>query len=246
MHCRLQTVCRAPGLPYAEIWQYLPNLSVVVLERDLNQRWKSYWLAQKTNDWDVTGSAAHKERLASLESSIPAIDTTFQYRHERWYNFVNSLFAEDGSLFWVPHINVAYDEVVSDPDGTRNRTMNMILSEPLSHNRNHTEEEEWYDMLPIDYGGYTVYHKKWQLPTSSFENCSSSPSVESHYGDAEEEVTMGSGSVTVSCRTFGYRVDPARFKKPGQIISGILSASESRKRRDVRCRWRSSGCILLC
>jgi hypothetical protein len=68
------------------IWKHTPNMTVVVLERDVEARWKLKWVADETGDWNVKGDAEDKKKIESM--IIPSVATAFRKIHEDWYRFI--------------------------------------------------------------------------------------------------------------------------------------------------------------
>lgn len=115
------------------IWKHTPNMTVVVLERDVKARWKSRWVAAKTQDWDTQGSLKHKVKIEAME--IPSIEISeskeyctkgndnpwrqlchFQSVHKHWYTFVRKTLSPN------ERVEVSFDEVVTkDGSEARNR-----------------------------------------------------------------------------------------------------------------------------
>lgn len=111
------------SLPQHEyLWNHAPNLTVVVLERDLDARWKSRWAAAQTGDWDTTGSSNHKETVKKLE--VPPLNISesdeicknenghwarlchFERHHKDWYKFVRAKTSSNKS------VEVSFDDTV--------------------------------------------------------------------------------------------------------------------------------------
>ena len=110
---------------HEQVWKSLPDLRIIILERAIEERWKSFWYAQKTGDWGVSGTSGHKESIA--KSQPPDIPSPFRERHERWYSRVRELTGSGGSLGHIPSLDVSFASVVSDPVGMRKQAMQMIL-----------------------------------------------------------------------------------------------------------------------
>jgi len=86
------------------IWKHTPNMTVVVLEREVQDRWKSRYVSAKINDWDTKGSFWHKEKMDNMMDTIPLLKESEQYcdnmdkewrqlchfeeKHKAWYKFV--------------------------------------------------------------------------------------------------------------------------------------------------------------
>lgn len=76
----------------------------IILERRIEDRWKSSWVAYETGDWDVFGSAVHQRNKESVY--VPPMSSTlneeicrsktrsnlcdFKRKHEEWYKFLRS------------------------------------------------------------------------------------------------------------------------------------------------------------
>lgn len=73
--------------------------------------------------------------------------------------------------------------------------------------------------------------------TGSLANCTppsdDDASAEILYGHSND-TAYASGTVTVSCRTFGYRIVEDSFRQVGPIVVGVMSAAKSQQRRQVR------------
>lgn len=89
------------------LWRYLPNLTAVVLEREVNDQWKSKYVAEKTKDWTFEYDSKHKQKVQTMH--IPPLNEVdaagfcdpkahayapalckFEERHVKWYEFVRT------------------------------------------------------------------------------------------------------------------------------------------------------------
>jgi chondroitin sulfate synthase len=86
---------------HKSLWGSLPNFVGAVLERNVEDRWRSSWVAYRYGDWDVKGNPKHKEVIAnatvppmnSLEANrfctkAEGVLCDFGRRHKKWYRFV--------------------------------------------------------------------------------------------------------------------------------------------------------------
>ena len=66
-----------------------PNSSfaMVILERNVQDRFRSYWFANHTGDWNVQGSKEHKEKLANM--TVPKA-ISFLNEHQ-WFKMVREI-----------------------------------------------------------------------------------------------------------------------------------------------------------
>jgi hypothetical protein len=111
------------------LWKNLfPNVRFVILERNLSDRWKSYWFAKTTGDWNTQGSAEHKQRLKQMSSNIPDVDPKFRKKHERYYKTIRRMLKKGGELHRTPSIEVSFTDVVGDsPVNLRNDILQTIF-----------------------------------------------------------------------------------------------------------------------
>ena len=88
------------------LWRNTPNLTIVVLERNVQDRWKSKWVAIQTGDWDTNGSLEHKNQIAAMDIPPIYVSETDEYcksskrimnsacnfgqSHKEWYEFVRA------------------------------------------------------------------------------------------------------------------------------------------------------------
>ena len=49
---------------HRKVWTQFPNLTTVVLERNVEERWRSLYVALKTDDWSHYGKKDHKEKVS--------------------------------------------------------------------------------------------------------------------------------------------------------------------------------------
>ena len=284
---------------HKQVWKSLPDLRIIVLERDIEERWKSWWYAQKTGDWDVSGSNGHKERIAN--SQPPDIPSSFRDRHERWYSRVRELTGRGGSLGHIPSLDVSFSSVVSDPVGMRKQAMQMFLlleptqpplaaekkvgdspttskeqRKPKTSNKD-TEQLEVAKMSSYESkssvesdDAYYYYYEETsegtktrirgslftptrQFQTGAYANCATTSNAGERF---DPSVGVESGTVTVSCNRFRYRLVEASFRRAGPILAGVLSSARAVERRKVswirsalsRERWTAfvSNLLVLC
>lgn len=111
-----------------ELWESLSAvaanpLRMVILERPVEERWRSYWVAQETGDWNVFGDPDHKSKLQQMEQQdggIPPVDSDFQEDHVSWYELVRAWQGD------VPRREVTYAEVITDPLALRASLLDMV------------------------------------------------------------------------------------------------------------------------
>lgn len=88
------------------IWRNLPNTTHVILNRDVESRWRSFYHAERTLDWSVKGSKWHKWWLK--HETIPPVAEDFIQEQNSWYRFVNE------SLDGLPRVlYMSYDEAIA-------------------------------------------------------------------------------------------------------------------------------------
>lgn len=94
---------------HPKIWHALQRryrFHMLILERDISQRWRSFWYAQHTNDWNTAGDKKHKDALAAL--AVPPIADDFRAQHEAWYQMIQKFVSSPDA----PHsMRLNYNEV---------------------------------------------------------------------------------------------------------------------------------------
>mmetsp|Transcript_2938 Transcript_2938/g.4020 ORF Transcript_2938/g.4020 Transcript_2938/m.4020 type:complete len:317 (-) Transcript_2938:66-1016(-) len=128
---------------HSYLWNHLPNLTVAVLERSVNDRWKSIWVAAQDGDWDTNGSESHKQKLVSSE--IPPVNESstacktkafvsmklqdqsicnFEQTHNSWYDYVRHQNPE--------RVEVDFSDVVVSDGAEAMRKMRSALQRKYS------------------------------------------------------------------------------------------------------------------
>lgn len=115
-HCQNRCVAGFKVFPehlalqqHEAILKKTPNLIAVILERNVEARWESRYVAAATGDWDTTGSAKHKKKFQELK--VPSINASTEFcnskdwrwkqlchfgsKHNDWYAFVRKILSPD-------------------------------------------------------------------------------------------------------------------------------------------------------
>ena len=74
---------------HAILWQSLSQqvpLAMIILERNVKDRWRSIRYARESKDWNVQGSAEHKIKVEATDPG--PIPERFKYNHEEWFRLV--------------------------------------------------------------------------------------------------------------------------------------------------------------
>eukprot|EP00931_Biecheleriopsis_adriatica_P121876 TRINITY_DN96932_c0_g1_i1.p1 TRINITY_DN96932_c0_g1~~TRINITY_DN96932_c0_g1_i1.p1 ORF type:complete len:215 (+),score=17.71 TRINITY_DN96932_c0_g1_i1:3-647(+) len=71
---------------HEDIWKSLPNMTAVVIERNVEARWRSHIFARLTGDWNHYGADDHRLHLDSF--TAPRMKPEFAKEHKKWYQFV--------------------------------------------------------------------------------------------------------------------------------------------------------------
>lgn len=108
-----------------QLWRLLPQPKVVVvLERPVEDRWKSWVLANTTGDWDVWGTAKHKEAIA--KQPTPPIAPWFRQEHLKWYELVRNESLSERPFGGAPVVYLDYAEtVITNPEECRKRLLQL-------------------------------------------------------------------------------------------------------------------------
>lgn len=196
-----------------KIWKTLvPNLRVVILERKIEERWRSVWVAKQTGDWNVHGTEDHKKKLAELEKKVPIVPDRFRSEHETWFSVVRSALKPGHLLEGVPQLDLAFYDVVGKPLEVRNQTLELIW------NRKGNPGVESKQMKGNDYDPS-------QHSTGAFANCVPE--------DTSALIQDSSDTVTVACKTFRYKLVQESFQRAGPLLVGVLSTATGAERRKV-------------
>lgn len=102
---------------HKEIWTELHkrhDFYMLILERNIAQRWRSFWFAKKTNDWNIAGDKSHKEALAAIDNELPPMENKFLREHEDWYRMVRAFVSSSGAPY---SLELNYDEVTQKKVG---------------------------------------------------------------------------------------------------------------------------------
>jgi len=93
---------------HRKVWTQFPNLTTVVLERNVEERWRSLYVALKTDDWSHYGEKDHKEKVAKMV--VPPIKNhvkfcnnknrfnvlcNFPNTHNEWFRFIRKTAPKD-------------------------------------------------------------------------------------------------------------------------------------------------------
>lgn len=100
------------------------SMSMIILERDVKERWRSKWFAEQTGDWQTRGSAEHKAQLA--KAKVPVVQSKFVVEHNRWYRRIRS-YANGKKEMPVVELDFA-NLTQQDVDVTRGILRGKILS----------------------------------------------------------------------------------------------------------------------
>jgi len=231
---------------HKHVWKSLPNFRMIILERNIEDRWKSYWFAQQTGDWDVLGTKEHKQELNTKigNNVIPQVSAEFKEKHKHWYNAVHEFLDGEGVSKDIPHLFIRYSDVINDPLTVREKALNMIFS-PSSNikgKRKHIKSESLSQIQSTSnrtsgsYNQENLQHSK----TGSFANCTNGP--DNKKIPLKVDSSLGSGKVTVSCQSFRYKVVVDSFRNVGSIITGVLSSAKEKHRREIiRETWASTN-----
>ena len=84
------------------LWKNIPNMTIVVLERDVEARWNSRYVAEFKDDWNTKGFDGHKQAIK--ETHVPSMSVSdtdefcesvkwnqlcrFGEKHNKWYSFI--------------------------------------------------------------------------------------------------------------------------------------------------------------
>lgn len=86
---------------------------MIVLERNVQDRWKSRWYARKTGDWCTHGDADHKAKLNAAK--VPIMEDKFRIDHENWYKSVRAYIqTKNAKTTGVPFIELSFDNVTNN------------------------------------------------------------------------------------------------------------------------------------
>ena len=110
-----------------QLWRSLSqNLKLVVLERDVVQRWRSWSFAQKTGDWNTHGATEHKKQVA--EATVMEVSDKFKKQHWSWYELLRSMLqGPDGVFANISSVFVTYKEVTHNQTEARRKIFDAIF-----------------------------------------------------------------------------------------------------------------------
>jgi len=114
------------------LWSALsPDLRVVLLERDVKERWKSWQYAQKTGDWEIGNLEEHRKKI-DVHADIPT--NGFLTRHSRWYTLLRDMLQEpNGSFANLTSVEVTFEEVINNQTETRKKIFDAIMARHRTH-----------------------------------------------------------------------------------------------------------------
>ena len=117
------------------LWKNIPNMTVVVLERNVRERWKSRFVAEKTNDWHTHGSDWHKKRIKTIY--VPPMNVSesdefckevnwkqlchFEQKHKEWFNLVRETTPVE------KRAEISYEDVVENKGETARANIAAVL-----------------------------------------------------------------------------------------------------------------------
>lgn len=106
-----------------------------MLERDVEARWRSRYVAEQTNDWHTHGFNWHKKKLNKMD--IPSMNVSeseefcmrvkwnqmchFERKHKEWFQFVREKVTRDNM------VEVSFDDVVHDRGVESQRKISSAL-----------------------------------------------------------------------------------------------------------------------
>ena len=96
---------------HQEIWTAMHrhyDFYMLILERDIQKRWRSFWYAQVTNDWNTNGDPTHKDALSNAK--VPPVQDEFKWQHEAWYAMIRSFVTRSAA---PPSLEMRYEDVTS-------------------------------------------------------------------------------------------------------------------------------------
>ena len=90
------------------------SFAMAILKRDVQDRFRSYWFANHTGDWNVQGSKEHKEKLANM--TVPN-DTeeaiSFRNEHQCWFKKVRDYANQTLNLLGVPVFELSFIDITN-------------------------------------------------------------------------------------------------------------------------------------
>jgi len=98
---------------------------MAILERPVEDRWKSFSFAQQAGDWNWKGEAAHKEALAAY--LVPDVSPDFRAEHEEWFSMVRGYAESHQQRF--PVLDLSFDEVTRNP---ANKTQAVVTKQIMN------------------------------------------------------------------------------------------------------------------
>jgi len=137
-----------PEKKHIDFWMALQNqiknnqhesAVAIRLERPVEDRWKSNYIAETTGDWDVKGSAEHKAKIEEMkrQNKIPPVDDNFRKIHEKWYDMVDSAFFHqnnnnNSSIIMFPMMETTFVSITSKPINDTRAEVDEFISKHLS------------------------------------------------------------------------------------------------------------------
>jgi hypothetical protein len=110
-------------------------MTVVVLERNVRERWKSRFVAEKTNDWHTHGFDWHKKKIETIH--VPPINVSesdefckevnwkqlchFERKHKEWFNLVRETTPVE------KRAEISYDDVVENKGESARANIAAVL-----------------------------------------------------------------------------------------------------------------------
>jgi len=86
------------------------SVIAVQLERPVQERWRSWYFAQSTGDWNTIGTDDHKQKLGEME--IPPVRDAFRQEQNSWFALVNRYFNQTGG---IPMLKTKFVDVTNNP-----------------------------------------------------------------------------------------------------------------------------------
>jgi len=118
-----------------------PNLTTVVLERNMEDRWKSKYVAETTGDWKHEGQQEHKDKIANMDipplkdyrafckqkGKVAFMLCHFPDEHIQWYRFIRNTLSED------KRVEVSFLDVVLNNGTDAYNMVARALPVPYQH-----------------------------------------------------------------------------------------------------------------
>lgn len=88
--------------------------AMIILERNVHDRYRSKVFAKQTGDWNVKGSQHHKEKVANFTVSEDTEEAvTFQKEHKWWFNKVREYANGTLTPLDVPVVELTFDAITN-------------------------------------------------------------------------------------------------------------------------------------